>query len=96
VSPFQRFPAVPGLSFDTRVGRYLRSGSHSSSERDCLRGFIQDLRYGRANTGHSMTMTIWLFHVCNHVLELKLTGPGNGIVTDLNRDITSKASPPPT
>jgi hypothetical protein len=82
------FGPITDLVFDLRVGRYL-GHSPTIEELDCLRKFISDLQSHPVPAGKSVGRDTHHFHVCNHIVEIKVTSPGCGVVTKIYRDITS-------
>jgi hypothetical protein len=82
------FGPLPDLTIDLSVGGYLRTVV-SASERSCLRDFLINLQANPVPVGRSVTARIWHFHQCNHIIEIKITAQGRGVVTNIYRDITS-------
>jgi len=82
------FGPISDLVFDLSVGRYLGQ-SPTIEELECLRNFISGLQSHSVPAGKSVGRDIQHFHVCNHIVEIKVMAPGAGVVTKIFRDITS-------
>jgi hypothetical protein len=78
------------VRFDTRVGRYFRGNSLTPHETNCLREFFRHLQRDPVRQkGVLIAHNVWLFHICNHIVEMRLTGSGSGIVIGVYRDVSS-------
>ena len=82
------FGPLPNLSVDLTVGADLRK-SVTAADKACLRKFLLDLQTNAIPGGRGLAFNIWLFHVGNHIVEIRLVEPGLGIVTRIRKDITS-------
>lgn len=83
-----RFGPLPHLSVDLRVGEYLRT-VRSGPELACLRDFVSNLQWQSIPVGRSVAMDLWHFHVCNHIMEIRVVARDSGVITRIYRGITS-------
>jgi hypothetical protein len=83
-----RFGPV-SLSFDTKVGSYLRQ-SMTRAEIDCLRMFFRTMEQDGIDRGFKQVVgDVWLVHACNHIIEIKLRSDNTGVVQSIYRDVSS-------
>lgn len=80
-------PAIPNLRFVLAVGRYLMAGP-SIDEKACLKQFFVSLRSGtNADVPSLLVRELFNFHVCNHIVTLRVTGLGAATVIDIRRNM---------